>query len=93
MTQLSTPEATRLPELEAFINAAVECVAIETLLQCLESDPSNFAITIFSYQIVADDLSRVPVDHGLVFENFPDDCIRKHIDEDFEKIDPILEHS
>jgi hypothetical protein len=79
--------------LGAFIERAVGSVSVPSLLGQLRSYLEAFDIDVLSYQIVSDDLYKVPIDHGLIYDSFPEDWVRHYIDDDLEQIDPILEQS
>lgn len=53
----------------------------------------TFGVDVISYQIVADDLKKVPIDHGLVYDTFPEDWIKRYIDDDLETVDPMLDYA
>lgn len=93
MTNMDAIRITPPTRFSEFVEEAVYLTEIPDLLRRLLSFLEGFGIDVLSYQIVADDLYKVPIDHGLIFENFPDDWIKHYIDDDLERIDPILEYS
>lgn len=93
MTNMGAIRITPPTRFSKFVEEAVYLTAIPDLLRRLLTFLEGFGIDVLSYQIVADDLYKVPIDHGLIFENFPDDWIKHYIDDDLERIDPILEYS
>jgi DNA-binding CsgD family transcriptional regulator len=93
---MTDPDAIRITpptRFSRFVEDAVYLTDVSDLLRHLRAFLDGFGIDVLSYQIVADDLYKVPIDHGLIYEDFPDAWIRHYIDDDLERIDPILEYS
>lgn len=93
MTNLDALRITPPTRFSRFIEDAVYIANVPDLLRHLRSFLDGFGVDVLSYQIVSDDLYKVPIDHGLIFDDFPSDWVRHYIDDDLERIDPILEYS
>lgn len=93
MTNLDAIRITPPTRFTKFVEDAVYLTDVSDLLRRLRAFLDGFGVDVLSYQIVSDDLYKVPIDHGLIYEDFPDDWIRHYIDDDLERIDPILEYS
>lgn len=93
MTNRDAIKITPPTRFSRFVEECVYLTDVSDLLGRLRIFLDGFGVDVLSYQIVADDLYKIPIDHGLIYENFPEGWIRHYIDDDLERIDPILEYS
>lgn len=93
MTNLDPLRITPPTRFSRFVEDAVYITNVPDLLRHLRSFLDGFGVDVLSYQIVSDDLYKVPIDHGLIYDDFPRDWVCHYIDDDLERIDPILEYS
>ncbi|MEZ5954572.1 MAG: LuxR family transcriptional regulator [Hyphomonas sp.] len=85
MGDKSVPEALR-----SYIERADKAGTPEDLFREFDSYVRSFGIEVSSYHILAEHLRAVPVEIGLVRENFPDDWTETYLKRHYADIDPVI---
>ena len=76
--------------IEQFIHRTEKTKSTDTLFREFDMFVGSFGIDVSSYHIIAKNLRAVPLEDGLIRENFPHDWAKKYIDKHYSDIDPVL---
>ncbi len=79
--------------LEDYIERTQACRSEDELFRQFDSFVRSYAIDVSSYHILAENLRAVPIESGLIRQNFPEDWAKKYISQQYSRIDPVLEQS
>ncbi len=82
-----------MPSLEDYIETTQNCTTEEGLFRQFDIFVGSYGVDVSTYHIVAENLRAVPVEIGLVRENFPNDWVKHYMDMQYAKIDPVIEQS
>lgn len=80
-------------QLKAYIEATQRCETEEDLFRQFDIFVGRYGVDVSSYHIVAERLRAIPVETGLVRENFPTEWVKHYIEERYAEIDPVIEQS
>ncbi len=76
--------------LRTFIEKTETVQSTEELFRLFDTFVGRYGIDVSSYHITAERLRSVPIDMGLVRENFPDEWVETYLAKDYADIDPVL---
>ncbi len=82
-----------MAQLEDYIAETQDCATEEALFRQFDIFVGRYGVDVSSYHIVAENLRAVPVETGLVRENFPVDWVKHYMEERYAEIDPVIEQS
>ncbi len=79
--------------LEVYIERTQACETEEELFRQFDIFVGGYGIDVSSYHVVAENLRAIPVESGLVRQTFPREWVKQYLDQQYSKIDPVLEQS
>ena len=79
--------------LREFIEATEKADNPRTLFRLFDTFTSAYGVDVTTYHITAERLRAVPVELGLIRENFPKEWLKTYIAQDFAEIDPVMEQA
>lgn len=79
--------------LENYIETTQNCETEENLFRHFDIFVGSYGVDVSSYHIIAKNLRAIPIDVGLIRENFPRDWVVKYMDKHYDDYDPVLEQS
>ena len=82
-----------MASLEEYIEHTQACTSVDALFRYFDIFVGSYGVDVSSYHIVAENLRAIPIEVGLVRENFPKDWVRQYIEEHYAQIDPVIEQA
>lgn len=82
-----------MPSLESYLDATEACEDEEALFRQFDIFVGSYGVDVSSYHIVAEHLRAIPLETGLVRQNFPEAWVEKYIEQHYSEIDPIIGQS
>ena len=82
-----------MPSLENYIETTQNCETEEALFRQFDIYVGSFGFDVSTYHIVAERLRAIPVEDGLVRQNFPKTWIKQYMQKKYNEIDPVIEQS
>lgn len=79
--------------LEAYIETTQDCKTEENLFRQFDIYVGSYGVDVSTYHIVAENLRAIPVETGLVRQNFPKDWVKRYLEKSYADIDPVIEQS
>ncbi|MEQ3747489.1 MAG: LuxR family transcriptional regulator [Henriciella sp.] len=79
--------------LEAYIETTQDCKTEENLFRQFDIFVGSYGVDVSTYHIVAENLRAIPVETGLVRQNFPKDWVKRYLEKSYADIDPVIEQS
>ena len=79
--------------LEAYIEITQDCKTEEDLFRQFDIFVGSYGVDVSTYHIVAENLRAIPVETGLVRQNFPKDWVKRYLEKSYADIDPVIEQS
>jgi len=76
--------------IETFIERTEAQTEIKPLFREFDTFVGSYGIDVTSYHIISRNLRAVPMEDGLIRENFPDDWVKRYIHEHYANIDPVI---
>lgn len=76
--------------IEDFVHQTEKTNSVASLFRAFDLFVGSFGIDVSSYHIIAKNLRAVPLKDGLIRENFPDNWVKKYIEEHYSDIDPVI---
>jgi hypothetical protein len=65
--------------LEAYIEITQDCKTEEDLFRQFDIFVGSYGVDVSTYHIVAENLRAIPVETGLVRQNFPKDWVKRYL--------------
>lgn len=79
--------------LEGYIERTQACETEEDLFRQFDIFVGSFGIDVSSYHVVAENLRAIPIESGIVRQNFPKKWVKQYLERRYAKIDPVIEQS
>lgn len=79
--------------LESYIEHTQACETEEALFRQFDIFVGSFGIDVSSYHVVAENLRAIPIETGLVRQNFPQEWVKQYLERQYSKFDPVIEQS
>ena len=79
--------------LEKYIETTQHCETEEDLFRQFDIFVGSYGVDVSTYHIVAERLRAIPIEAGLVRQNFPNDWIKQYMEKKYAEIDPVIEQS
>lgn len=79
--------------LQEFIEKSQDAATEEALFNTFDLFAGSYGVDVTSYHITTQNLHSVPIDVGLIRENFPDDWVEQYIERHYVDIDPVISQS
>lgn len=79
--------------LEKYIETTQVCETEEELFRQFDIFVGSYGVDVSSYHIVAENLRAIPVETGLVRQNFPTEWVKRYLEKSYADIDPVIEQS
>ena len=76
--------------IEEFVKKTEGTNSVARLFREFDLFVGSYGIDVSSYHITAKNLRAVPIEDGLIRENFPDNWVKKYIEEHWSDIDPVI---
>ncbi len=79
--------------LEKYIEITQHCETEEDLFRQFDIFVGSYGVDVSTYHIVAERLRAIPIEAGLVRQNFPKTWIKQYMQKKYAEIDPVIEQS
>lgn len=76
--------------IEQFVEKTENLKNVAALFREFDLFVGRFGIDVSSYHIIAKNLRSVPIEDGLIRENFPDNWVKKYIEHQYSDVDPLI---
>ena len=76
--------------IEQLVQKTEKSKNVATLFREFDLFVGSYGIDVSSYHIIAKNLRAVPIEDGLIRENFPDNWVKKYIEQHYSDIDPVI---
>lgn len=82
-----------MASLEDYIERTQKCISVDDLFRQFDIFVGRYGVDVSSYHIVSENLRSIPIEAGLVRENFPKDWVKQYIDQHYSQIDPVIDQA
>lgn len=79
-----------LQSIEQFVQKTEHVKNVAALFREFDVFVGSYGIDVSSYHIIAKNLRAVPIEDGLIRENFPDNWVKRYIEKHYTDIDPVI---
>lgn len=82
-----------MASLEEYIERTQDSKTADDLFQQFDIFVGQFGVDVSSYHIVSENLRSIPIEVGLVRENFPKNWVQQYISQHYAQIDPVIDQA